>query len=335
MNNKFYGFLFVVIALVGTLIWALLSGSLHVPISELIQGLITGENERVLIIKDLRFPRIILAFFAGAALSVSGLLLQAILRNPLADAGIIGISAGAKFFTLLILAIAPQFYFWTPFFAFLGGVVACCLVFGFSFKVGLKPLHLIVVGVAVNAIFTGLNDILTSSMVQISSQTAGNAINFGMKTWGDVQLLVSYVAIGLLVTFFIAKWCNLLALEDTTLYSLGVPVLKMRFFIALLAVLLASVTTAIVGVISFVGLLVPHLARRLLKTNDYRILIPYSSLLGGLLVLFADTLGRNLMAQMEIPAAIIMLIIGGPFLLFLMWRSTSIAGKNGGEKYDA
>ena len=81
--------------------------------------------------------------------------------------------------------------------------------------------------------------------------------------------------------------------------------------------------------------LVPHLARRLLKTNDYRILIPYSSILGGLLVLFADTLGRNLMEQMEIPAAIIMLIIGGPFLLFLMWRSTSIAGKNRGGKYDA
>ena len=117
-------------------------GSLEVGIIDLVQGIFTGTNEDVEVIKDLRFPRIIIALFTGAALAVSGVLFQAVMKNPLADAGVIGISSGASFMTLVILRYSLQFFFWTPLFAFLGGAFACYLVYSFSWKSGLSPLRL-------------------------------------------------------------------------------------------------------------------------------------------------------------------------------------------------
>src|SRR5690606_37331499 len=115
--------------------------------------------EKVEVIKDLRLPRIIVSLFTGAALAVSGVLLQAVMRNPLAEAGIIGVSAGAAFTTILALSLFPTLFFWSPLFAFVGGAVACFLVYTLSWKSGLNPLRLILVGVAINAIFTGLSEL--------------------------------------------------------------------------------------------------------------------------------------------------------------------------------
>lgn len=322
MKNKLLLFIIFSLLLIGTCFWAIQSGSLQLSFSELIQG----TSEKATIVKDLRLPRIVLAILAGAALSVAGLLFQAVLRNPLADAGIIGISAGAQFFSLAILLFFPKFYFWTPLFAFIGGSIACLLVFSFSYSSGLKPLQLIVTGVAINAIFSGLNEIFANQITQVSSQIAGKSIGFGMKSWGDVRFLFVYVAIGLALAFFSARWCNLLALSDKNLTSLGLSLNKTRIIIAGIAVLLTAITTAIVGVIAFIGLLVPHIARGLLKTSDYRLLIPFSSLLGALILLVADTLGRSIFQMMEIPAATVMMLIGGPCLIFLLWKGGKMDG---------
>ncbi|EFS02449.1 iron compound ABC transporter, permease protein [Listeria seeligeri FSL S4-171] len=316
----------VILLLITTLFWAVQAGSLSISISEFIKGLFTGGNETVDVIIDLRFPRIIIALLAGAALSVSGLLLQAVMRNPLADAGVIGISAGANFFSFVIILFLPELYFWLPLFSFIGGALACLLVFLFSYRSDFNPLRFIIIGIAINAVFTGLSDALSSQVALISSQTASNTASLAMKKWSDVETLLIYVAIGLICAWVLSKWCNVLGLENKMARGFGVPVNRTRILLALIAVLLASITTAVVGVIAFVGLLVPHIARKLVGGN-YQILVPFSILFGALLLLVADTIGRTLFAQMEIPASVIMLIIGGPFLIFLMRKGDFYGSK--------
>lgn len=211
-------------------------------------------------------------------------------------------------------------------FSFIGGALACFLVFLFSYRSDFNPLRFIIIGIAINAVFTGLSDALSSQVALVSSQSASSAASLAMKKWSDVETLLIYVTIGLICALLLAKWCNVLGLENKMARGFGVPVNKTRIWLALIAVLLASITTAVVGVIAFVGLLVPHIARKLVGGN-YQILVPFSILFGALLLLFADTIGRTLFQQMEIPASVIMLIIGGPFLIFLMRKGDFYGSK--------
>lgn len=301
-------------------------GSIKVTYGELFRGLFIEYNEDVAIIYDLRFPRIIIAMVSGAGLAVSGVLFQAVLRNPLADPGIIGISAGAGFISVLIVAFFPTWYFFTPLFSFIGGILACVLVYSLSWKSGFSPIRIILVGVAINAVFSGLTQAFTSMSGQDYSGAAAmvNA-NISMKTWKDVQLLSGYVLLGLVLSLTVVGKCNLLALEDKTIRSLGVHVNRLRAIISVIAVLLASITTAVVGTVSFIGLIVPHIGR-LMVGSDHKILIPFSMLLGAFIMLLADTLGRLIAYPYEISAAIIMSVIGGPFFILLLKRSDKTYG---------
>ncbi|MDD7770379.1 FecCD family ABC transporter permease [Suipraeoptans intestinalis] len=296
-------------------------GSLKVSFLELAKGLFTAYNEKVATIYDLRFPRIVLSLLAGAAIAVSGVLFQAVLKNPLADPGIIGISSGAGFAAVMITAFAPAFFFFVPLFAFLGGVIAFALVYSLSWKGGLSPLRIILVGVAVNAMFTGLSGALNAmnggNMSGVAAIVNGNIT---MKTWDDVRILVPYVVPGLVLAVLFAKTCNLLALEDKTARSLGIQVNRMRILISLTAVLLAGISTAVVGAISFLGLIVPHIGRLLVGRN-HKVLLPFSALLGAFTFLLADTIGRSIAVPYEVPASIIMSVAGGPFFIILLRRS--------------
>lgn len=293
---------------------------------ELIQGLIFGGNDNVDVIRDLRLPRIFVSIISGAALAVSGVLLQAVMRNPLADAGVIGISSGAGFVSVLIATIWPTLIFWMPAFSVIGGLFACFLVYAFSWKSGLQPLRLILVGVAINAMFAGMNQLFNyrGSYATGSVNQAVSSI-FTMKIWSDVKTMLIYCSIGLIAAVLLSTWCNMLALQDRTASNLGLRVMRARLVISFVAVLLASVATAIGGLIAFVGLLVPHISR-LIVGSDHKILIPFCAVSGGFLILLADTLGRTIIAPMEIPASVIMTIIGGPFLIFMLMRSDRVHG---------
>ncbi|SDZ23775.1 iron complex transport system permease protein [Evansella caseinilytica] len=326
MRRTVISFIIVITLLLAVTVYSAITGSLEVSVSELIRGLVTGDNEKVEIIKDLRLPRIIISLFVGACLAVSGVLLQAVMRNPLAEAGIIGISSGANFISILVLSFFPHLFFWSPLLAFLGGVFACFIVYAFSWKSGLQPLRLVLIGVAVNAIFSGLNESFNyRGSYAVTSITQATTSTLSMKTWSDVDVMVIYGTIGLILSFFLFSWCDLLVLQDKTMQNLGFRVQRARIIVSVVAVHLAAVSTAIAGVIAFVGLLIPHTARILVGT-DHKVLIPFSALSGALLIILADTIGRTLVAPNEIPASIIMAIIGGPFLIFLVRKSGGIYG---------
>ena len=282
-------FIVMILLLVALFFAAVNIGSLKVSFPELLKGLFVEYNEDVATIYDLRFPRIVISMLAGAAIAVSGVLFQAVLKNPLADPGIIGISSGASFAAVLITAFAPTLFFFTPLFAFLGGVIAFVLVYSLSWKGGLSPLRIIPVGVAVDAMFTGLSSALNSmnggNMSGVASIVNGNIT---MKTWDDVKTLVPYVVI------------------------------------SLIAVLLASISTAVAGVISFLGLIVPHIGR-ILVGSDHKALVPFSALFGAFTFLLADTIGRTIAAPYEVSASIIMSVVGGPFFVILLRRSKKYA----------
>lgn len=320
-RKKILSFVLTAVALFVLFIFAVNTGSLKVTPSELFSGLFIEYNPDVATIYDLRFPRIFIAMLGGAATAVSGVLLQAVMKNPLADPGIIGVSSGASLVAVIVTAFFPSLFFLTPMLAFIGGLVAFLLVYSLSWKGGLSPLRIILVGVAVNALCTGLMSAFNSATG--SSYTGVASIvnaNITQKTWDDFQTLAVYVVIGLVASFFVTNQCNLLSLEDKTARSLGMNVTRSRIVISVIAVLLASISTAVVGVISFLGLIVPHIARLLVGSN-HKVLVPYSILLGAFTLLLADTIGRTVASPYEISAAVVMSVIGGPFFIFLLRRS--------------
>ncbi|WP_416389794.1 FecCD family ABC transporter permease [Robinsoniella peoriensis] len=312
----------MIILLITLFFLAVNIGSLKVSFIQLLKGLFVAFDDQVATIYDLRFPRIMISMLAGAAISVSGVLFQAVLKNPLSDPGIIGISSGASFTAVLITAFAPQWFFFTPIFAFLGGLTAFLLVYGLSWKGGLSPLRIILVGVAVNSMFAGLSSAFNSmnggNMSGVAAIVNGNIT---MKTWDDVHTLVWYVSAGLILSMVFSGKCNLLSLEDKTARGLGVNVNTVRIVISCVAVLLASISTAVAGVIGFLGLIVPHIGR-ILVGSDHKVLLPFSMLLGAFTFLLADTIGRTVAAPYEVSASIIMSVVGGPFFIVLLRRSS-------------
>lgn len=325
-GKKVISFIVTTAALFILFLYAVNTGSLKVTPMQLFRGLFIKYDPDVATVYDLRFPRIFAAMLGGAATAVSGVLLQAVMKNPLADPGIIGISSGASLVAVLITAFVPSLYFYTPVFAFAGGMAAFFLVYSLSWKGGLSPLRIILVGVAVNAMFTGLMSAFNSSTGSNYSGVASivNA-NITMKTWDDLQILLVYTVIGLAASVFVLEQCNLLALEDKTARSIGVNVTRTRIIVSVIAVLLASISTAVIGPISFLGLIVPHIARILVGSN-HKILVPYSVLLGAFMLLLADTIGRTIASPYEISASVVMSVIGGPFFIVLLRRSKNNYG---------
>ena len=292
-------------------------GSISLTYQELFNGLFVSYDKRVATIYDLRFPRIIVALLGGAALSCSGLLFQAVLKNPLADPGIIGISGGASLAAAVVTGLFPMLYFSVPLFAFLGGLAAFALIYSLSWKGSLDPVRIILIGIAVAAVFTGLEEVLggMTDRTGVSVSVSG----LSQLVWSDVKMIAVYSVIGLAAAAVLAPVCNLLSLDDKTVRGLGVNVDAIRFVISVAAVLLVSGVTAVVGVIGFLALIVPHMARRIVG-SDHRILVPFCTLLGGFILLLADTVGRCIVPPNEIPASVIMSIVGGPFFIILLKR---------------
>lgn len=321
IKRKIISFLITGAALIVLFLVAVNTGSLKASPEQILRGLFVAYDETVATIYSLRFPRILIAMLAGASVAVSGVMLQAVMKNPLADPGIMGISSGAGMAAVLVTAFAPSLYLAVPVFAFLGGVFACGLVYLLSWKGDLSPLRVILTGVAVNAFFTGLMS-AGESMMGANYSGAASIVNgnITMKTWEDFRMLFIYAVIGLVLAVFLALKCDILGLEDQTILSLGIRVNAVRLIVSAAAVLLASISTAVVGSISFLGLLVPHIAR-LLVGNSHKVLIPYTMLLGAFTLLLADTIGRTIAYPYEINAAVVMAVIGGPSFILLLRRS--------------
>ncbi len=294
-------------------------GSVDLSFNEIIKALINDDNKVVTtIVYKMRLPRNILAALVGANLAVAGILLQSVMKNPLADPGITGVSTGASVAAIIILLLAPKYTNILPIVAFVGGAIACILVFLMAYKNGIKPGRIVLAGVAVNTILGGVISFL-STMYSDRIQSAMLWLNGSLatKTWADVNMLFGYSIVALIVSLLLIRSANVLQLGDEAATNLGFNVNLTRLLISGVAVFLAAISTSVVGVISFVGLIVPHISRMIMG-SDHKYTIPFSMVLGSIVLLVADTLGRTIGGAIEIPVGVIMSIVGGPFFLYLL-----------------
>ena len=296
-------------------------GTAEVSIARIFEVILNndGSTERM-IIWNIRFPRMILAVLVGINLALSGSILQGVMKNPLADPGIIGISSGAGLFGIFVIIVLPQYLNLVPIAAFAGAMIASLIIYSLAWKGGIQPTRIILAGVAVSALF-GAG--ISSTLVFYSDRVHG-ALTFmngslSARSWPDVQIILPYTIIGLILSIVLHEKLNILILGDDVARGLGLNVELTRFGFTALAALLAASAVSVVGLLGFVGLIVPH-SIRLLIGNDYKYLFPASALLGGVLLTFSDTFARTVLSPTEIPVGIVMAILGVPFFLFLLRR---------------
>ncbi|OYD67757.1 iron complex transport system permease protein [Rhodococcus sp. OK302] len=298
-------------------------GSVQISPAEII-AVLSGSNDSAslsTILWDVRLPRVLLALLVGASIAVSGALLQTVMGNPLADPGLTGVTSGAAALVLVILLAAPSYSSMIPFAAFAGGAIAATIVYALAWRrEGIKPLNIILAGVAVNALagaFIAFLSLRYSDRLPAAIQWMNGSL--AAKGMNSVWMILPYTIIGLLISLLCIRSANIMRLGDDVARNLGEGVNLTRILLSLVAVFLAAIAVAAVGIIGFVGLVVPHIARMIVGSN-HAVLIPMSIAVGALLVLVSDTMGRTLFSPTEIPAGIIMAAIGAPYFLYLMRR---------------
>jgi iron complex transport system permease protein len=285
----------------------------------------SGEPRAIILI-HVRLPRVLLAFMVGACLAAVGVALQALLRNPLADPYVLGISSGAALGAalamLLGVGITGMAVSSLPLFAFIGGLLSIAIVYRIAVSYGHLPVHtLLLAGVVLNAIFSALIMFITSIMDPNRS--------FGMMSWLMGTLLAPdypalgalalYVGVGTAVLASQSSALNILTLGEESARSLGVSVERLKKMIFVTAALLTGAVVSVSGLIGFVGMVIPH-AVRLLVGPDHRLLLPASALVGGMFLVIADALARTLLAPSEIPVGVVTALAGGPIFLYLLSR---------------
>jgi iron complex transport system permease protein len=314
-------FVVALCVLAAALVLSLRFGSIKYSAAEIISALIGTEASTVkTIIMDIRLPRTIIAMMVGANLAMSGALLQAVMRNPLADPGIIGVSAGGGLAAVTIMLVFPELSKFVPLAAFIGAIAATFMVYTLAWKQGIDPIRIILAGVAVNAILAGgiaLLSILYSDRIQGVLLWLNGSM--AAKSWFHVNILVPYSIIGLIAALLCINTANVLQLGDDAAKNLGIRVNLARVMLSMAGAFLAGISVAMVGLIGFIGLVVPHISRLLVGT-DYRFMLPVSALIGGALLVLADTGARAAFSPVELPVGILMAIIGGPFFLYLLRR---------------
>lgn len=315
-------FVILFLLLLASITVAVQVGSVSVSVKDILTAFQTDAGGAAGIVRDIRIPRIIMAVLVGANLAVSGVLLQGVMRNPMADPGITGISSGASVVVMIVMLYFPGAVAGMPVFGFIGGVLACILIYSLAWKQGLSAVRIVLAGVAVNSMLGGV----TSMISLLNSENLSGVLTWlngelGKKSWEQVKYMLTYSAIGLIIAFLLPRCCDMLALGDKNTRSLGYNPNVLRILISSAAVFLAGVSTAYVGVIGFIGLIVPHISRMLMG-SEHRRLIPFSALMGATVLLIADTIGRTVIAPYEIPVGVITTVFGGPFFLYLLRKDS-------------
>ena len=298
-------------------------GSVDISFSTIVHTLLGNvQTTDEMVIWNIRFPRNIVGALVGANLAVSGAILQAVMKNPLADPGIVGVSSGAGLAGVIMLIFMPEAAILLTPVAFVGAMLSAAAVYALAWKNGIRPTRIILAGVAVSAFLgSGISALLVFYSDKVQGALLWMVGGLSARSWPQVETLFPYTILGLVLALAGCKALTILSLGDETARGLGVPVERVRFSMTAVAALLAAGAVSVAGLIGFVGLVVPHIVRLIIGT-DYKYVIPGSAILGAGVLVFCDTLGRVAFSPIEIPAGIIMAFLGAPFFLYLLRRSS-------------
>lgn len=332
-ENRFRTFLVLTVILtVIVLFLSINAGQIKIPLTIVLETLLGyGTPQDELTLFQFRLPRIVLAILVGMGIAISGAILQGISQNPLADPGILGINSGAGFAVVLYMFFfqGTSFFngslsiFIMPLFALLGAFLAAFLIYVLSWKNGqVTPVRLLLVGIGMNAAFGAGLIIFQMKMEPINFMKA--VIWLSGTIWGTnwtfVWALLPWIFILIPFTIYKSRVLDVLRLGDLIAIGVGVQLEKERRLLLFISVALAGACVSVGGGITFLGLIAPHIARKLVGARHAKVL-PLTAAIGGLLLLTADTLGRVIMAPMELPVGIVVSILGAPYFIYLLIKN--------------
>ncbi|QQK75562.1 iron ABC transporter permease [Salicibibacter cibarius] len=288
-----------------------------------------GTDQHALVLFGFRLPRMVIALLVGAGLAVSGAILQSLSRNELADPGILGINAGAGLAVVIFIYFFQGSYtslgetvFALPFFAFVGALTAAFLIYTLAWKKGVTPIRLVLVGIGLNAGFTAILIVFQLRMNPNDFMQATVWLNGDIwgTSWASTLAVLPWILLLIPLVMAQARTLNVMRLGDPSAISLGIKVERTRRRLLVWAVMLAGASVSVGGAISFLGLVAPHIARRLVGPR-HQVMIPTAAMMGALILLFADMVGRNLLSPSEIPVGIVVAVIGAPYFLYLLMKT--------------
>ncbi len=294
-------------------------GAIYITPSEIIHNLIgEGTQSQRFILNNYRIPRIIIAIIVGAGLATAGAILQGILRNPLASPDVIGVTKGAGLAAVIIIVLFPTSpIIFLPLSAFIGAAIIAAILMLFVYKKGAQPNTLALVGIALGAICqAGIEYLMIKFPDDVSMTLLWLTGSLWARGWDQVYLLLPCLIL-IPILFGLTAKLDILSLGDDIVTGLGERSKFLRYILLSVSVILIGVCVATVGSIGFIGLIAPHIARRIVGSK-FNVLLPASALFGAILLLVADSLGRGLFPPIEIPAGIITAVIGAPYFLYLL-----------------
>ncbi|QGQ45869.1 FecCD family ABC transporter permease [Metabacillus sediminilitoris] len=314
-----------IILLISGIIISILVGAADINVAMVLKSFFEiNPSKEDLIIQTLRLPRALIGALVGANLAVAGALMQAITRNSLASPQVFGVNAGASFFIVMAFAFFPNLSSTSlVFIAFIGAAVGGITVYSFASGGGMTHVKLALAGITVHLLLSSL----TQSVIIFNEQAKDvlywlvGSING--KTWTHVHIILPWSLIGLLVALSFSRSISILVLGESTAKGLGQKVDRIRILAGILVIILAGSSVAVAGPVGFIGLIVPHIVRRLVG-GDYRRIIPFSALFGALLLVYSDILARFIAYPFESPVGIVTALIGAPFFLYLARKGRNI-----------
>lgn len=285
-----------------------------------------GSAFDTLIVQEFRMPRIFVSLFAGMGLAIAGAILQGIIRNPLASPDVIGISTGAGTAVVAFLVLFSDgnnslfvSIQWLPFAAFIGALATALLVYSLAWQNGVSATRLVMIGVGIASSMQAFTTVLMliGPIHQASKANIWITGSVNSATWQQVKIIIPLVTCLFIITLLVNRHLNLQQFGDDVATSLGQPVQKMRLALLLLCTALVGSAVSFAGTIGFVGLMAPHIARKLVGSS-FGSLIPASACIGGILVILADTIGRSLFGSVVVPAGVFTAAIGAPYFIYLL-----------------
>lgn len=304
---------------------ALALGGVHLPLGEVWAGLrgVASEPQASIIVREIRLPRVLLAMLVGAALAVSGTALQALLRNPLADPYVLGISSGAALGAIVALWAGGKVAAASPLVAFAGALATMAWVYLLGRRAGRLASYTLVLAGVITASF--LSAVILFVLTLLSTRDVrGIAFwlmgDLSLVTETQLRVLLPVVALGVLALYAFAKDLNVMLLGEEEAAHLGVNVARVQTAVYLLASLLTGVAVSVSGAIGYLGLLVPHLGRMVVG-NDHRTLLPTAALGGAIVLVLSDTLARTVVAPAELPVGAVTAVAGAPVFIYLLRRT--------------
>ncbi|MBV7505859.1 iron ABC transporter permease [Bacillus sp. sid0103] len=323
---------FTTLLVVAFLVFVVSTGSGELKINPLtVVKVLFGDGPEMesLIITSFRLPRIIVALMVGISLAIAGGILQGMIRNPLASPDVLGITGGAAAAVVSFLAIFSDknhsltvSIAWLPLAAFLGAAVVAFLVYFLAWKNGVSPIRLVLIGIGISTLMQAITT-LTMVMGPIYQASQANIWITGTvygSNWSNVAILVPWTVIFMIIALALARTINIQELGDEVATGLGGKVQKQRFLLLMISTALIGGSVAFAGGIGFVGLMAPHMARRLVGSS-FGALLPASALIGGILVMVADLIGRTLFSPLEVPAGVFTAGIGAPYFIYLLFKA--------------